>query len=235
MRLPRLLRLEVVAAVAAAGILLGHQLRPAAPTPSDPTRVATVDLERVFNSIDRYAESQAKMKAFADELDAKVKAAEANVKELEAELESYQNGSPAQTQAITKLQSALGEFRAVQQFANARLEIERAKSLRETYGAIKEAARRLAERDGLDYIMLDDSLPEMDPSNAQKTMQQISARRFIFASPKTNVTERLVALMNEEWKNGKGAAETKAGAATGAATEPASGPTTGAAPGAAGG
>jgi hypothetical protein len=35
-------------------------------------------------------------------------------------------------------------------------------------------------------------------------MQQISARRFIFATPKADVTEKLVAFMNEEWKAAKG-------------------------------
>lgn len=203
-RLPRILRLESAAALAVAALLVGHQLRPATAVPQDPSRVATVDLERVFNSIERYSQLQTKLKAYADELDAKVKAAESTVKDLEAELESYQAGSEAQGQAIAKLQSALGEFRAVQQFANAKLEIERARALRETYLAIKDAARRLAESESLDYIMLDDSLPEMDPANAQKTMQQISARRFIFASPKSDATDRLVALMNDEWKKANG-------------------------------
>jgi Skp family chaperone for outer membrane proteins len=202
-RLPRILRLETAAAIAVAALLVGHQLRPTA-APQEPARVATVDLERVFNSIQRYSEQQTKLKAFADELETKVKAAETTVKDLEAELESYQAGSDAQGQAIAKLQAALGEFRAVQQFANAKLEIERARALRETYLAIKDAARRLAETESLDYILLDDSLPEMDPANAQKTMQQISARRFIFASPKSDATDRLVALMNDEWKKASG-------------------------------
>ena len=84
-----------------------------------------------------------------------------------------------------------------------KLELERARALRDTYLAIKDAARRLAERDGYDYILLDDSLPEMDLKNATQTMQQISARRFIFATPKSDVTNTLVAFMNDEWKASK--------------------------------
>ena len=64
-------------------------------------------------------------------------------------------------------------------------------------------SRRLAARDGYDYILLDDSLPEMDLKNATQTMQQISARRFIFATPKSDVTNALVAFMNDEWKASK--------------------------------
>jgi Skp family chaperone for outer membrane proteins len=171
---------------------------------SAPSRIATIDLEKTYNSIDRYAATLAAIKSTGEGLEQQVKQSESTVKELEAELESFQTGSDAQAAAIQKLQAAVGEFRAVEQFARAKVEVERARALRETYIAIKDAARRLAEREGYDYIMLDDSLPEMDPASAQRTMQQISARRFIFASPKSEVTDQLIALMNEEWKAAKG-------------------------------
>ena len=198
----RVLRVEVLAALALAAGLAVHSFRPQAPA-ADPSRIATIDLEKTYNSIERFTAAQATIKASADELDKKVKAAESTVKDLEAELESFQPGSDAQAAAIQKLQIAVGEFRAVQEFARAKLELERARALRDTYLAIKDAARRLAERDGYDYILLDDSLPEMDLKNATQTMQQISARRFIFATPKSDVTTALVAFMNDEWKASK--------------------------------
>jgi Skp family chaperone for outer membrane proteins len=197
-------RLDLLAVAILGAVLIGASwMRPQAPSVA-PSRIATIDLEKTYNSIDRYAATLAAIKTTGEELEQKVKAAEGVVKELEAELESYQTGSDAQAAAIQKLQAAVGEFRAVEQFARAKIEVERARALRETYIAIKDAARRLAEREGYDYIMLDDSLPEMDPASAQRTMQQISARRFIFASPKSEVSDQLIALMNEEWKAAKG-------------------------------
>ncbi len=197
-------RLDLLAVAILGAVLIGASwMRPQAPQ-GEPTRIATIDLEKTYNSIDRYAATLAAIKTTGEELEQQVKAAEGVVKELEAELESYQTGSDAQAAAIQKLQAAVGEFRAVEQFARAKIEVERARALRETYIAIKDAARRLAEREGYDYIMLDDSLPEMDPASAQRTMQQISARRFIFASPKSEVSDQLIALMNEEWKAAKG-------------------------------
>ena len=169
-----------------------------------PSHVATVDLEKTYNSIIRYSDTQTKLKALAEELDKKVAASELQVKSLEGELDSFQSGSEAQAAAIAKLQASVGEFRAVQQFANAKLELERARALRETYVAIKDAARRFSEREGYDYILLDDSLPEMDPANAAKTMQQISARRFIYANPKSDVTDALIGFMNDDWKAAAG-------------------------------
>jgi hypothetical protein len=126
-----------------------------------------------------------------------VTSSETTVKELEAELDSFAPGSPAQAAAVQKAQVAVGEFRAVQQFANAKLESERSRILRDTYVDIKAAARKFAEERNLDYILLDDSLPEMDPASATKTMQQISARRFIFAAPRNDVTADFIAFMNK--------------------------------------
>ena len=200
--LSRLLRIESIAALALVAALSAHVMRPQAPA-TEPARIATIDLEKTYNSLERFAAAQATIKAAADELEKKVKAAEATVKDLEAELESFQPGSDAQAAAIQKLQIAVGEFRAVQEFSRAKLELERARALRDTYLAIKDSARRLAERDGYDYILLDDSLPEMDLKNATQTMQQISARRFIYATPKADATTALVGLMNDEWKASK--------------------------------
>ena len=199
----RLLRIESLAVIVFATALTTYS-----PTTArrelPPSHVATVDLEKTYNSIIRYSDTQTKLKALAEELDKKVAASELQVKSLEGELDSFQSGSEEQAAAIAKLQASVGEFRAVQQFANAKLELERARALRETYVAIKDAARRFSEREGYDYILLDDSLPEMDPANAAKTMQQISARRFIYASPKSDVTDALIGFMNDDWKAAAG-------------------------------
>lgn len=202
-RLPRLFRLEILAAVALAAGALGFALRPSA-RDVPPTRLAVVDLEKVFNSIDRYSSAQAVLKESVAVLEKQVSDGEARVKGLESELDSYQPGSDAQAAAVQKLQIAVGEFRATQQFVAAKIEMEQARVLRDTYLAIKDAARRFAENAGYDYVMLDDSVVNMDPANAQKTMAQISARRFIFANPKSDVTEKLVGFMNDEWKAAKG-------------------------------
>ena len=199
----RLLRIESLAVIVFATALTTYSLTTAR-RELPPSHVATVDLENTYNSIIRYSDTQTKLKALAEELDKRVATSELQVKSLEGELDSFQSGSEAQAAAIAKLQASVGEFRAVQQFANAKLELERARALRETYVAIKDAARRFSEREGYDYILLDDSLPEMDPANAAKTMQQISARRFIYANPKSDVTDALIGFMNDDWKAAAG-------------------------------
>lgn len=199
----RFLRPEGALALLFAAAFAGSLMRPTAPV-AEPSRIATIDLEKTFNSLQRYADAQAAVKGVADDVERQVKDAESKVRELESELDSYKSGSDAQLAAIGKLQAAVGELRAVQKYGSDKVERERAKALRETYLAIKDAARRLSEREGFDYLVLDDSLPEMDPTSAARTMQQISARKFLFATNKADMTDRLVGFMNDEWKAGKG-------------------------------
>jgi Skp family chaperone for outer membrane proteins len=198
----RFLRLEWILIAAFAAVAAAAVLRPAAPA-IDPSKVATVDLEKVFTSLKRYESGLAKVKTLNESLESQVKAAESKVRNLQSDLENFSDGSKEQAEALGQLQNAAGELRAVQQFVGAKLEIEKARMLRDTYLAIKDAVRRLAEREGLDYILLDDSVVEMDPANASNTMSQISARRFLYASPKHDVTNQLIGLMNDEWKDTK--------------------------------
>ena len=200
--LSRLLRIETVLVIAFAAVATVAVLRPAA-TATEPAKVATVDLEKVFTSLKRYEAGLAKLKTLSETLEAQAKSAESKVRDLQGELENFKDGSKEQADALGKLQNAAGELRAVQQFVGAKLEVEKSRMLRDTYLAIKDAVRRLAEREGLDYILLDDSVVEMDPANASNTMSQISARRFLYASPKRDVTNQLIGLMNEEWKDSK--------------------------------
>ena len=193
----RLFRLEYLLVLGFAAVTAAALLRPAAPAP-EPVRLATVDLEKVFTSLKRYEAGLNKVKALSETLEVQAKAAESKVRDLQGELENFKDGSKEQAEALGKLQNAAGELRAVQQFVGAKLELEKARMLRDTYLSIKEAVRRLAEREGLDYILLDDSVVEMDPANSAKTMAQISARKFLFASPKHDVTAALIGMMNAE-------------------------------------
>ncbi|MEY2716342.1 MAG: hypothetical protein RIT24_2685, partial [Planctomycetota bacterium] len=67
--LSRLLRLETVLVVAFAAIAAAAVLRPAT-TASEPSKVATVDLEKVFTSLKRYESGLAKLKTLGETLEA---------------------------------------------------------------------------------------------------------------------------------------------------------------------
>ncbi|MGA1708554.1 MAG: OmpH family outer membrane protein [Phycisphaerales bacterium] len=193
---PTLPRFGRTAATALAMLVAGSLLALAAFAPQRPAVVASVDLERVFNSIDLQAKTETRLKAVAADLDAQRKALRDGIEELNAELESFQPGSAAQLEVATRIEEAIAEFRAFEGFARAKAEAEQAKSMRQIYMTIREAAMELAKERGWDYVMVDDSIPTIEPTDSQRMLQQISSRRFLYANPSFDVTDDLIAKLN---------------------------------------
>lgn len=184
------------AATALALLIGGALFAFAAFSPQRPAVVASVDLERVFNSIDLQAKTEARLKAVAADLDEQRNRLRDGIEELQAELESFQPGSTAQLEVATRVEEAIAEFRAFEGFARAKAEAEQAKAMRQIYMSIREAAAGLAKERGWDYVMVDDSIPTIEPTDAQRMLQQISSRRFLFANPSFDVTDDLIAKLN---------------------------------------
>ena len=184
-------------AAAALALLVGGALLAfAAFAPQRPAVVASVDLERVFNSIDLQAKTEARLKAVAVDLDAQRKRLRDGIEELQAELESFKPGSTAQLEVATRIEEAIAEFRAFEGFARAKAEAEQAKAMRQIYMSIRDAAMELAKERGWDYVMVDDSIPTIEPTDSQRMLQQISSRRFLYANPSFDVTNDLIAKLN---------------------------------------
>ena len=183
-------------------------------------RIGTIDLERVYNSIDVYKAKLDSIKRVEEDLKTQAEAQQASIKDLEAEFDSYQPGSEAQLKSMAQLQAAVGELKALQVFAQAKVESMQARALRDAYLVVKDATKRFAEKEGIDYVMLDDSIPQIEASNAKQMLAQISARRFLFASPGNDVTAQLIAMLNEEFKNTGSAAAATTPAPTTVPTTP---------------
>ena len=89
-----------------------------------------------------------------------------------------------------------GRLRAFQKYATLVLEREQATDLRETYDLIRKSAGDLSKEQGIDIVLLNDSIPQIDLSDSARTLQQISARRILYANPVLDITEALLARMN---------------------------------------
>ncbi len=218
------IRLDLLAVLLVGFVALGLPalksiLRPSASIPAGgDARVATIDLEKVYNSIDAYKSKLEAIKVVEEELKSQAEAQQAAIKDLEAEFDSYQPGSEAQLKSMAQLQAAVGELKALQVFAQAKIESMQARALRDAYLLVKDATKRFAEKEGIDYVMLDDSIPQIEASNAKQMLAQISARRFLFASPGNDVTAQLVAMLNAEFKDKSAPSASTQGTSTAPAT-----------------
>ncbi len=122
---------------------------------------------------------------------------EARIKELEAITDEAESAKAREDLILMRLR--FEEWGRLKQ-----LELDREKSLRwqTLYRAVRDEAARLAEAEGYEVVLVNDSLGplsvsrEIEMSQEQQVKLQIEARRLLYAAKATDITEQLVVRMN---------------------------------------
>ena len=171
-----------------AGYAASNQLKPAV--------VGVVDLERVFNNLNSRKVSEQKILAMRDKMVEEAQVMKDELEMISAELESLEAGSATMIEMNDQAISISGKLRAFETYGQLIIEREQAAALRGTYETIKEQAGELATELDIDLVMLNDSIPTVDLSDAAGTLQQISARRILWAKSTLDITDQLLEKMN---------------------------------------
>ena len=189
--------MPIVLAIASLALIAGTA-RFALQVPSAPPIVATVDLERLFNGrADQTSEAE-RLNTIAETFDAKVAALRDDVENLQAELENFEEGGEAWIGTSQRVANAISEYRAYEQYARLKMEAERSKSMRASYDRIKDAVASFATSQSppIDVVLIDDSIPDFEPSDIAGTERQISARRVLYVNNSYDITDAILASMN---------------------------------------
>ncbi|MEE8156196.1 MAG: OmpH family outer membrane protein [Phycisphaerales bacterium] len=184
-----------IALALAVGVGPAYALLSMAPT--RPAVIAFVDLQKVFNDSDKRAEAQAELEALGQELDDKVEALRQEIKTLQANIGLLVPGTPKYKEAEKKLVAAAADHRAWIEFKAAKLDAKTAQRRTQVYDEIVLAATDFAEQHNIDFILTDDSILELRPGTDVQVVQQMSLRRVVYANPEFNITDELIAWINE--------------------------------------
>jgi Skp family chaperone for outer membrane proteins len=197
--------------------------RPAAP--SQPTRVGSINLAKVLDKLQEKSDWEVQLTALQnqmrDEADSRKKKLEAEAKQIEAATDEAEKQRIAEQVVLEQLQ--------LEQWASLKGgELDRENSLmwQSIYRNLREECAKLAESEGYDYIIVNDGAQdiitnrEMKVPLAQQVLEQIGRRHIVFASPTTDVSDKLIVRMN----NAHAAAPSSVGPAKGAATAPPAAP-----------
>ncbi len=185
-----------IALALAVGVGPAYALLSMAPT--RPAVIAFVDLQKVFNDSDKRAEAQAELEALGQELDDKVEALRQEIKTLQANIELLVPGTPKYKEAEKKLVAAAADHRAWIEFKAAKLDAKTAQRRTQVYDEIVLAATVFAEQHNIDFILTDDSILELRPGSDVQVVQQMSLRRVVYANPEFDITDELIAWINEQ-------------------------------------
>jgi Skp family chaperone for outer membrane proteins len=172
----------------------------AAAFPDRPAKVATVDIERIFKQIDEQKSVEAEVKRLGERMAAEKDRLSRELQDLNAELESYKPGSQPYNETLQKVEGAIGAMSAQDQFGQLKVEAERANAMRTMYAHIRDATAAVAKEAGIDYVLVNDSIPPIEPSGFVKTTQQLAMRRVMYAAADMDITDTVIARANADFK-----------------------------------
>ena len=166
-----------------------------------PTVVACIDLERVYESLDQLKAGGKNVDALRTQLQAKVNLLAESVRSMQEELESFQPGTAAYSDAENKFILKAGDLAAQQSFSELKLESENSNRLRDAYIQVRKTCASLSKEQGIDLVMIDDTIPPVNPANLEGTMQQINGRRMLYSNSTLDITDLLIERMNKDFRS----------------------------------
>jgi Skp family chaperone for outer membrane proteins len=185
-------------ATIAAGLALAA-LAAAAAFPDRPSKVASVDIERIFTALDEQKSIEADIKRLGERMAAEKDRLGRELQDLNAELESYKPGSAPYNETLRKVEAAIGAMSAQDQFGQLKVEAERANAMRTLYVHVRSAASAVARDEGIDYVVINDSIPPIEPAGFVATKQQLAMRRVLFAAQDMDITDAVIARANADF------------------------------------
>jgi Skp family chaperone for outer membrane proteins len=157
--------------------------------------VATIDLERVIDSLDAMDQANGMLEAEAARLQADIQRKREQLELLDEEIELLVGQQRDEKLALAERMA--DELKITTEMAQWKLEGLRVRALREIYESVREKAAELSRANGWDLVLVNDSLVEVPAVGSQaELMRQISARRVIYGDARIDVTNILIAAMN---------------------------------------
>ncbi len=162
----------------------------------EPAVICTVNLERVFNDINRRnvaeADLEKDLSAFQDRADELRKKAE----RLGQDSEALVPGTDKHDQVQKQLRETALDYAAMVEFIQLKLDSRRAEARRELFDQIIAATTEYAEANGIDFVLTNDSKLSIQAGTDLQIVQQLALRRLVYASDSFDVTDDLITWMN---------------------------------------
>lgn len=170
--------------------------------PAQPTAVATIDIVAIFERLNERTHLEA-------QLETRRKAREAQLAEVKSRLDNIRSnienvhprGSDASKEAIREFMEQNAVLKARGEALGQIMSIDQGNIRRQLFEKVVVAVQKIAERDSIDIVMLDDSgfpLPDNNSTDIE-IFRAIVSKGIIYNHSSVDLTDRVVTLMNNEF------------------------------------
>jgi Skp family chaperone for outer membrane proteins len=169
--------------------------------PNGPTTVAVIDLERAVAGLSQWQVAKTEIENIGETLDEQLRQQKSVVDAAEADLDAYAPGTAEYDAAQERYSQRVIEYESLSEFFRRKIAVERARRLREVYSQIKVSLKILSIERGYDIVLVDDSKVPLPDENVgmQEITLQISARRILYSADEVDITDELIARMNNDF------------------------------------
>ncbi len=183
------------------GLMASLQASALSRKPATPTAVAVVDWIAVTDKVDEWKEMQAQLKKIRDGLVEEESKMQKSLADLKESMGVLPEGSESRRREEDKwiLQSL--QAQTWQKFRDNKLQSEQALRQVRLYNKIAAAIAKVADRDGWDIVLWDDSRnKQADENRLDAAAELISRRQVLFSRKQTvDITDEIILLMNNEF------------------------------------
>lgn len=202
MKVPSICVLAVAALVGGTAALTSSLATPAA-APAAPTgRIAVCDIVDVFNNYQRAKDLTAQLNERRQAIKAESDKRNKAIDVLRQELEAYKKGSPKYKQTFSQITWQTIEAKAYLQYQDALALREHRQLTQEMYQEITKMIARVAKQRGFDLVLHREP-EDLTTESTTEMLRQIHSRKVLYAAETLDVTESVLASLNQAYKAAK--------------------------------
>lgn len=201
---------NVVAALVLAAGLVGAAAvatRPATAqngaTAMPPARIGTVDIEKVLQNLNEFAQVNVNSKNKNQARQVQVDELTKGIEGIEGKLNVMKKDDPARRDLLVQRAEMEVQRRARLEGMQRMINLENGEALRGIYRKVMAEAQILAQKQGLEMVLMDDraiDVPEFATEGEVNAIIQV--KRVLWAAPTLDVTTALVSQMNANFAAG---------------------------------
>lgn len=174
-------------------------------------KIAVIDVEKTFNTLDERGQVQADLAVMAEKYAQESNAMNDEIKDMEKDLGFLEFSSPQYAAKEAALSKKAYEKQAWLTWRQGTMQREQKLRQLDLYKKIIMAAADLAKENGYDLVLYKETdIQTMARMNPQEQQDAMAQRKLIFFAPDLEITDALITRMNNEYRNRRGAAKTAA-------------------------
>lgn len=209
---PMLLIAFAAAALGLAGMQQATAQTPAASPPGaqnpPPTRIAVVNLAQVFDKLDEQTANQAELDKITQQLNTEQTRRKDELTKLSNDLASgnamFKPGSDEYKKAQDDALQKSMELEAFSNMAQQKIAIETRDRMIRLYNHIHDAAAQYCKANGIALLLVQDEANLTNAKTPQDLLGRITNVKVMYADPGFDITQKLVAQMNANYRMGPG-------------------------------